>query len=56
MSGPNLRAEHLPLLRAMAAKGRQVMREVYGVQDESLRYGLVDIARHVITGMLNLVP
>lgn len=33
----DLRAEHLPLLRAMTAKGRQVMREVYGLPEESLR-------------------
>jgi len=33
----DLRPEHLPLLRAMAAKGRQVIREVYGLPDESLR-------------------
>jgi len=33
----DLRREHLPLLRAMAAKGRKVIREVYGLPDESLR-------------------
>lgn len=33
----DLRPEHLPLLRAMAAKGREVIREVYGLPDESLR-------------------
>ena len=33
----DLRPEHLPLLRGMAAKGRQVMREVYGLPEESLR-------------------
>ena len=33
----DLRAEHLPLLRAMAAKGRETMRQTYGLADESLR-------------------
>jgi len=33
----DLRAEHLPLLRAMAAKGRELMRQTYGLADESLR-------------------
>jgi len=33
----DLRAAHLPMLRAMARKGREVIKNTYGLADESLR-------------------